>query len=349
MARSLDDWRRLVTGSYPEGLVRAGILATVQALFDKGMPALFTVTHIADEVQIDPIVIRQMLNAPGKFYRSFQIPKRRGGFRQIEVPYPSLMTVQRWIHKEILLKCETHPAVNGFVIGRSILTNALNHCGKESILRIDIRDFFPSIRLPRVISVFQHIGYLPRTSYYLALLCTNEKCLPQGAPTSPLISNIVCGMLDRRLTGLAAKHSLTYTRYADDLVFSGAAIPEGLADLVRLVLLDEGFEENKQKTFLATGHSKKVVTGLSVSGDKPKVQRTQRRKWRQEYYFVRKFGAIDHGFRTGNSDPLYLESLLGKFNFWRFIEPENEFVAEALVQLKKIQQEMDSIELPVPT
>ena len=201
-------------------------------------------------------------------YTRFEIPKRSGGMRAIWAPLPTLKQTQHWILHEILERLVVHGAAHGFLSGCSIATNAAEHCNSQLLVKLDIENFFPSISWKRVKGVFRKAGYPEQIATLLALLCTEapreivqdngktyyvalaERCLPQGAPTSPALTNALCLRLDRRITGFADKTGWRYTRYADDLTFSFAADNSQEADISRLlgtvkrILGEEGFNVN---------------------------------------------------------------------------------------------------------
>ncbi len=241
-------------------------LVFVEKLVSQTLPVIFELNHLAELVGIKTSLLASLVNRSSSFYRDFEIPKRKGGVRVISTPSPSLLLIQRWISNNILQKIPTHSSVHGFVRGRSIVTNAQQHCGQECLLKMDIADFFPSISIRRVIEIFKRCGYPNNVSYYLASICCLRGSLPQGAATSPLLSNIVFKRIDRRLCGLSSKWKITYTRYADDLAFSGMYIPLKFSSYVSNVIEEEGFKVNPKKTILIRNKGKKIVTGISVSG-----------------------------------------------------------------------------------
>src|SRR5262245_17215383 len=171
-------------------------------------------------------------------YTRFVIPKRGGGERAIWAPMPQLKAAQHWILRNVAEKLPVHGAVHGFLPGRSTLSNAAAHTDPRIVLKMDVKDFFPTVTLVRVKGIFRKAGYREQVATLLALLCTESprevveldgktyyvslgpRCLPQGAPTSPALTNTLCLRLDRRLSGLAARLGWRYTRYADDLTFS---------------------------------------------------------------------------------------------------------------------------------
>jgi RNA-directed DNA polymerase len=172
-------------------------------------------------------------------YVRYTIPKSNGGKRTILAPKPELKAIQRKILSALLERTTVSPMAHGFVKERSIITNAKQHVGREYVLRLDLKDFFPSITFKRVRGMFISLGYSFAVASVLALLCTEyhrepfdrdgtiyhvsigKRHLVQGAPTSPSLSNLIAYHLDYRLHGLATKRNFTYTRYADDLIFFG--------------------------------------------------------------------------------------------------------------------------------
>ncbi len=238
-------------------------------------------------------------------YRRFVIPKRGGGERAIWAPLPKLKAAQHWVLHHIAEKLPVHGAVHGFLAGRSILTNAAVHTNARLVVKVDVKDFFPTVTLARVKGIFRKAGYREQVATLLALLCTEAprevvqlegqtyyvslgpRCLPQGAPTSPALTNTLCLRLDRRISGLARRLGYNYTRYADDLTFSLPAGHQGkprlgaLLGLVRRILEAEGFRLNPEKTRVHRRGGRQQVTGLVVNGEgKPRVPRTLRRQLR---------------------------------------------------------------------
>lgn len=235
-------------------------------------------------------------------YVRFEVPKKSGGTRQLCAPHQGLASAQRWILDQIVSKVPPHAAAHGFVPTRSTVTNATPHVGRAIVLNTDLTDFFPTITFPRVRGLFVQLGYSPAVSTILALLCTEPprrvatfngqtfhvatgpRGLPQGACTSPAISNLIARRLDSRLNGIAKKLGWTYTRYADDLTFS-APTREADAQLgyllarIRHIALDEGFAVNEKKTRVHRRSSAQKVTGIVVN-ESPHVPRATVRRVR---------------------------------------------------------------------
>jgi retron-type reverse transcriptase len=236
-------------------------------------------------------------------YTTHTIPKRDGSDRQICAPKKQLKWVQKQILKHILSKVPPHPAAHGFVNGRSTVSNATPHVGAELVVKFDLKDFFPTIHYFRVMGLFASIGYPLGNCMFgtedesnqiapvLARLCCytpdptkwGTATLPQGAPTSPAVSNLVCRRLDARLAGLAEAYKGVYTRYADDLTFSFQSA-EGM-NLGRLrwwvdqVCQQEGFAVNQEKFRVIRDSQRQVVTGIVVN-EAVRVPRELRRELR---------------------------------------------------------------------
>jgi RNA-directed DNA polymerase len=273
-------------------------------------------------------------------YVKFQVPKRSGGVRTLAAPHKTLKAAQRWILANVVGKFPATAAAHGFVAGRGIVTNANPHVGKAVVVNLDLENFFPTVVFPRVRAVFERYGYSGSVATVLALLCTEcprstvtyagtkyeaatgPRALPQGAPTSPALSNQVARKLDRRLLGVAAKLGLAYTRYADDLTFSGGDELAGkigwLLAKVRNIARQEGFAVNEKKTRVMRRSSAQTVTGVVVN-DKPSVSRDELRRLRAILHRAKK-----EGLEAQNRDdrPNFRSWLAGKVAFVSMVRPD---------------------------
>lgn len=323
----LNKWIEAIDASPNKTKEKAMLLQYVTNMLNRGGVIIINAFHLAQLIGIDEEVLNQMIVLPEHFYRSFTIPKRSGGDRLISAPYPALMMAQRWIYEHILLPgIEVSESATGFVPGKSILDNALPHLNGKEVLKMDLKDFFPSISLKRVISVFKGLGYYHRVAYYLASLCCEDKHLPQGAPTSPILSNIVTKRLDYRLKNLSAKYGLVYTRYADDMTFSGEHIPLKFISIVSDIVSDEKFEVNEDKTVIMREKNRKIITGVSVSSEKPCIPREKKRWIRQQTYYIKRYGIRSHMKHKQIVDPFYDLRINGYLAYWKSIEPESPYL-----------------------
>ncbi len=295
-------------------------------------------------------------------YINFKLPKKSGGFRQISAPMPDLKTAQHWILENILQKITLHEAAHGFVGGKNIVSDAEPHVGVELVINFDLKDFFPSVKYPRVKGVFRSFGYSEAISTIFALICTapeteeisidgktyfvalTERHLPQGAPTSPALSNILCRGFDKGLTKIAQNFDFAYTRYADDLTFSTkkkfdlndeieSKTFKMFLNNVRFVVDKQGFTINEEKTrFLRRGRQQEV-TGIVVN-DKISLDRKTLRNFRATLFQVEKEGIA--GKTWGNSTDL-ISSLEGFANFVLMVDAEKgaKFKAQVARIIKK--------------
>ncbi len=225
-------------------------------------------------------------------YRRFTIPKRDGTARRITAPKPELKAAQKWLLRNVVEKLPVHGAAHGFLTGRSIATNASVHAGADVVVKVDVKDFFPTVTFRRVKGLFRKAGLPENVATLSALLATEPpreivefrgktllvaegpRACPQGAPTSPAILNAMCLRLDLRMSGLARLLGFSYTRYADDLAFSfhgpkgkgSHATPIGyLLRGVTEILKGEGFRINPKKTTVMRSGNAQRVTGLVVN------------------------------------------------------------------------------------
>jgi hypothetical protein len=223
----------------------------------------------------------------GTHYKRWLVPKRDGTQRLISAPKPDLKAAQRWIAREVTEHLPVHGAAHGFLVGRSILTNARGHANAKVIVKMDIRGFYPTVTWRRVKGLLRRAGLTEQVATLMALLVTESpreevvrhgktyfvatgpRSLPQGAPTSPSITNALCLRLDARLAGLAKKLGCTYTRYADDMTFSwqGAANTDvgNLLHAVASIVKSEGFAIHPNKTRVMRTGARQQVTGLVVN------------------------------------------------------------------------------------
>lgn len=269
-------------------------------------------------------------------YKTFNISKKDGSPRHINAPVDALKRIQRAINLVLSVIFEAHPNATGFVKGKSLLDNAKPHVGKYYIYNIDLKDFFPSITYSRVKAVLQIQPFnLPdQLATLIANLCCDEGRLPQGAPTSPILSNIICTRLDRKLKGLAKKNKASYTRYADDLTFSAYSnvFSEGKEFRTELekIIDAQGFKINNNKIRLQGAGYRQVVTGIVVNC-KPNLERATIRnirsmldKWNKLGY-----GKANEEFKSKKIDisekrTELISHLAGKLSYMKMIRGKKD-------------------------
>ncbi|MEC7985289.1 MAG: reverse transcriptase family protein [Myxococcota bacterium] len=337
---------------------------------DNGIPELETVSQLVEAlntvfVALDIPTLRWLCYhrevAKTTHYRTFNIPKKTGGTRQISAPMPRLKAIQKWISRNIAEKLATHGSAHGFIVGRSILSNANVHTDSKVVVSMDLKDFFPTFTFRRVKGIFRAAGYLDGIATLLALLCTEaprramkiqdekdpskeiwvhvasgDRCLPQGSPASPSLTNAACLRLDRRLMGYARKHGWRYTRYADDLTFSfpnsnsGSAKTDQLKKMVSEIVKSEGFTLHPNKTDIMGTAGQQKVTGLIVNGTgTPRVAKDFRDKLR----------AAIHNQEEGKplQEDETINTLMGYASFVFSADPEKG--ARLLQQLQDLSEE----------
>lgn len=285
----------------------------------------------------DLSVLSRIIASPSSFYREFKIPKKSGGTRTISSPYPSLAIIQSNILNNLFLPFEANSSAYAYVKGKNAIDHARIHVNGRELLKLDIKDFFPSISRQMVFEALQRNGAKADVCFYTSLICILDNGLPQGACTSPALSNLVFSPIDVRLTGLANFFGLKYSRYADDLAFSGEFIPRDLASLVGEILLEYDFHLNNKKTQLKLAGRKKIVTGVSISSGQVRAPKSFKRKLRAQIYELEKnIGSLA---RLPDFDPLLYERLIGRINYLLQIEPENNYAKLKKAYLSKCHQD----------
>jgi RNA-directed DNA polymerase len=185
-------------------------------LYLHNLPYFYDIDHFCKSLRISSRQVRFFLSNEEKAYKSFEVPKKSGGLREINAPMKEMKLIQRWILDNILYRLKVGEHAHGFVPGKTISTNAKAHVNKDLVLGIDIKDFFPSIKLKSVEHIFKSAGYNSRIARDFANLCTYRGKLPQGAPTSPMLANLVSLNLDKDISEYCQTKNLEYSRYADD-------------------------------------------------------------------------------------------------------------------------------------
>lgn len=335
----IKEWDKFYTEKNVSEDLKKSLLDYAAVLLDKGVPVIYDLDHLCALLGLKKCYVTSVIFCSKVHYREFKIKKRSGGYREIRAPYHSLLYMQRWIYEEILLKCKVNATAHGFVKKRSILTNANVHKGQAYMLKMDLKDFFPSISINWVVQVFKDIGYTNDVAFYLASICCLEEALPQGAPTSPMLSNIVASFMDKRLYKLCQEYGYKYTRYADDIAISGSIISPTFIDVVSGIIEDCGFEVNKKKTRLYGEQGNKIITGISLANNEVRVPRGYRRDLEQEIFYILKYGYDAHVKRNKIRKSNYLQSIIGKLNFWLMVEPQNEMAKKGYEYLNPLYKE----------
>ncbi|WP_430905587.1 retron St85 family RNA-directed DNA polymerase [Maribacter sp. 2-571] len=321
----------------------------INTLTAQQLPVIFSLPHLCLSSTVSIRHTVQVCESNRRdFYKRFKIKKKRGGYRVIQTPTNELKYLQKWILVNILEKVPSHSASKGFEKNLSIKDNAECHLNANCILKIDLLRFFDSINERRIYGIFKSLGYRENLCVYFAKICTieqdeaffkafkkneqtlkeyliekNEGILPQGAPSSPKLSNLILRRLDYRLSRLCEKRKINYSRYADDLTFSGNE--EDLKKIKKIaykIIQSENLFVNFGKTRFLKRGSPFYVTGLSIHNDKVKVIGRKKKEIEHHLYHCHKNGVVGHLTRAGITNKNFKDWLFGSICFVYSIEPE---------------------------
>lgn len=303
--------------------------AYAQRLRQAGLPVIFSLGHLSRITGVDYSLLRATAERRRESanYRMFAIKKRSGGRRHIHAVTGELFKAHQFINSEILQKLKPHAASFAFHSDGGIRACASEHCGARWLFQFDLANFFYSVNEVDVYSVFVGLGYRPLLAFEMARICTTTRLpkhlspylwarhsynshtyqfyadrsgvmgvLPQGAPTSPMLGNLVARALDEELTEFSVQHGFVYTRYADDLTLSCSGdLPRGMAigslhRKVTGIIRKSGFRENPDKTRVAGPGSKKMVLGLLVDGEVPRLSKEIFKRIDRHLHAAAKYG-----------------------------------------------------------
>ncbi len=304
---------------------RAFVASYSRIMIGRRLPVFLSASQMAKKMRIPLRQLVWMAWHQEAGYHRYTVPKPSGGVRTIDAPVEKLKTLQGWIHRRILVDAKLHRCATGFRRGVSIVDNAARHARKRVVVRIDLKDFFPTITHRQVRKAFERLGYPYSVSSMMSNLCTLRGVLPQGAPTSPALANLVCQTLDERLYRLSRKWKCRYSRYADDLVFSSnnERMPD-LIPFIKEVIKSEGFVVNEDKVRVMRKGTRQKVTGLVVN-QTPNLDRASRRLLRAMAHRVAVGGtqALDiTSTHSPDAEPLHV--LSGRMAFLRMVSPKSE-------------------------
>jgi RNA-directed DNA polymerase len=324
------------------------LLLYINKLDQKNLPALLSLDHISETLNLNSRTLISMCFSQEDFYRTFYIPKRSGGVRRIDAPLPAMYLAQKFILDRIVKNLNyCRESSTAYSLNCSIKEHVKKHINQEYLLKIDLKNFFPSIGFDRVYKLLVEIGYKTEVSSLLANLLTLHGALPQGAPSSPLLSNVIAFDLDKLLTKYCDYRKLTYTRYADDLVISGNTIELSVQADIEKIIESQGFKINRKKTKLYDPQNTiRHLTGLVINKDSIRIPKNTRRRIRQLSFYVEKFLFSDIGLEPNSTknevdfffpDPIVIERLVGYLNFWIWIEPDSTFAKSTLEKINIIR------------
>lgn len=288
-------------------------------------------SSLEKDLGVSARMLYSLSNRRGDHYRKVQLPKGNGEFRELTVPDVFLKAVQRKIARQLLAFAPVSPHALAYRFGGSPVKNAACHVGKPMLLKLDIRHFFANINYSMVKKyAFPAEKFSEANRILLSLLCVHRDMLPQGAPTSPAISNLIMKDFDDAVGKWCKQRRIIYTRYCDDMTFSGNFDPRAVKNFVKEQLCTMGFFLNEKKTVFVRQGQKQLVTGVVVN-QKANVAADYRRKLRQELYYCKTYGVASHMGHCGipGSEESYRKMLLGRVNFALSIDPNNREMWEA--------------------
>ncbi len=251
-----------------------------------------------------------------KHYHNVLIPKSDGSKRKLSVPDLILKRVQKSIADNILVQYPVSRYAKAYKVGSSVQRNAQPHIGKKKILKLDIEGFFDHILYSQVKDiVFCEEKFAEPIRILLTMLCYYKESLPQGAPTSPAITNIIMYDFDETVGAFCNKKNIAYTRYCDDMTFSGDFDEREVITFVKRELCKLGLFLKNRKTVVIPATKRQMVTGIVVN-EKMNITKDYKKNIRQEMYYIKKFGLDEHLNRSGISDKQrYIQSLKGRIAF----------------------------------
>lgn len=304
------------------------MLKYAKFLFNQNLPVIFNDIHLSNLLGYQDFYLYSICNNQFAYYKKYEIPKKNGGVRVLHEPFPSLKEMQNWILVYILnpsAKKNVSPVAKAYMPGVNLKDNARFHRGQKKLLSVDLVDFFGSIGFSQVYSIFRKFGYSKHVSVILSNICILDDSLPQGSPTSPMLSNLVFKYYDDKIYSFCIDHKIRYTRYADDLTFSGDFNIGKVIGLLNSLFKKTSFKLNHKKTKVVSQGRQQAVTGIVVN-KKLQVPRKYRKEIRQSIYYIIKFGLSQHliAIKWKKTEIQYIYHLLGRINFVLQINPNDD-------------------------
>lgn len=295
-------------------------------LYDKNLPIIFDIEHLSRLLGYKTRYLYSVTNNYTKSYRIYEIPKHNKKTRTIIEPFPDLKKIQSWILKNILEKVSTSIYAKAYKPDYSLKDNVRFHVKQPVVIKLDVLNFFPSINQDYVIKLFIQLGYSKSLAGLLGRLCCYKGELPQGAPTSPYISNLYCSKLDKRIGTYVTKLGFRYTRYSDDITISGNISYKQIGSIIRFCkrcLSDNKLRLNNEKTQILRPYHRQVVTGI-ILNEKISAGTKRKKEVRKQIYYIKKYGLESHIKHEKIDKQNYLYHLAGLVNWVLFLEKKNK-------------------------
>ncbi len=308
-------------------------------------PFIYDTFQLARFLGVSRKEMFRFLRSPHRWYQEIRIPKKSGGERVVHAPDFMLKLMQRRILYGILNHFPISPYATAYHSHAKLKDNAAPHVGKKHLLKMDLAEFFGSIRFDQVYSAVFHSGRFPKqVGAILTALCCKGEYLVQGAPTSPALSNLVLKNFDDNFGAWCKKNGLSYTRYCDDITVSGNTSLYRAYSKAKGMLEDMGFAVNEKKTHFMTNAGRQEVTGLTVN-EKVRVSSSYKRALRQELYYAIKFGLPNQVERSKSGVTVSAEErfnqLMGKISYVLSVEPDNGYFRDMRQELIESKYRFD--------
>ena len=314
-------------------------------LKEMDLPIILSPQHWALKMGMEYDELAKILESRESHYDQYKIRKKNGGFRPIQSPKPNLFKIQFWLKRFILDKISFPEYLTSYQKRTSVIDNARFHVGKELVIKFDLSHFFEDITQNRVLGLFRRLGYNTAVAVDMAKACCvpispqdltrynvlEFACLPQGSPSSPALSNLAGFKLDMRLAAYAESKNFAYSRYADDLTFSGDLRDKIKKSVVEAIVNEEGFALNPDKTHYIQRSNKQVVTGIVVN-EGLSLSKKYRKSIHTHLYYAVKYGPYNQLSKNKIHYSNYREWLLGHILYIRQLHPN-----EAEVMKKKFE------------
>jgi len=297
-----------------------------ESLYNKKLPIIFNNEHLGKILGFDEALFLYIQLFTESFYHKYKIRKKSGGYREINEPYPTLKEIQNWIRINILQNISVSKYAKAYIPNKGIIDNVKFHKEQKVIIKLDIKDFFGSIKKSKVNLIFLSLGYTKSLAYTFASLCCLNDALPQGAPTSPSLSNVYFRHIDKRIGSYTKKLGFRYTRYSDDITISGDISEKQIGAIIKYctgLLRQYGLDIKEDKTKILRQSNCQYVTGV-VLNKKITAGTKVKREIRQIIYYIKKYGLYEHMQYVKISQQNYLLHVLGRINWVLYLEKNNK-------------------------
>lgn len=328
---------KAINAGYSEDNIQK-CLNYAEPIFEKKLPIIYNTSNLSALVGYNKTYLKRATIYTEYFYRTFEINKKDSKKkRTIKEPLPSLKEIQLWILENILYQIPVSKFAKAYIKKRNVLDNVKYHINKKKVVKLDLIDFFPSITRDAVEKIFLSCGYSSNISNLLSKLCTLNDSLPQGAPTSPYLSNIFMKEFDNQIADFCKNLNIRFTRYADDMVFSGDFDENLIINKIKEEIKPLGLKLNEEKTSIMKQNVPQIVTGVLVN-KRLKLPNKDLSLLRLQMHFIMKYGLEEHLRYTKNTKSNFIKHIIGKINYALHLNPKDEELLKYSKFLKKLDR-----------